>query len=414
MMTEQHDTVVIGAGQAGLAMSYWLSAAGTDHVVLERGRTAERWISERWDSLRLLTPNWMTRLPGLEASFDDPHGFMSRDELVDLLGAYAESFGAPIRHGVTVTSVGHREDGFEVGFEGGSILAKNVVIATGHCGRPLVPEFALRLHPAIHQLHASRYRRPADLPPGGVLVVGAGASGLQIADELASSGRTVVLASGRHARAVRRYRYRDLWWWLDLIGSLDETVDDVANVEAARNTPSLGLTGWDGGRDIDLGTLARVGVTVAGRVVDLSGRMAVFGTNLAADMARSEKRLRALLDRFDAAALERGRDAELGHPSRPMPIRLSEHLEGPRSLDGIGTVVWATGYRRSYPWLRIGNVLDGGGELVHRRGVTPVDGLYVLGLRFQWTRGSHFIDGVGEDARFLAEHILDRSLQPAA
>lgn len=412
-MTERHDTVVIGAGQAGLAMSYWLSAAGTDHVVLERGRTAERWISERWDSLRLLTPNWMTRLPGLEAVFDDPHGFMSRDELVDLLGAYAESFGAPVRHGVTVTSVVQDDDQFEVAFEGGSISARNVVIATGHCGRPLVPDFARRLDPAIHQLHASRYRRPTDLPAGGVLVVGAGASGLQIADELAASGRRVVLASGRHARAVRRYRGRDLWWWLDLIGSLDQTVDDVANIEAARNTPSLGLTGWDGGRDIDLGTLSRSGVTVAGRVVDMSGRVAVFGTNLDADMGRSEERLRALLDRFDAAADERGLDAELDHPSRPIPIRLPGHLEGPSPLDGIGAVVWATGYRRSYPWLGV-DVLDGRSEIVHRRGVTPVDGLYVLGLRFQWTRGSHFIDGVGEDARFVADRILDRSLQPAA
>jgi putative flavoprotein involved in K+ transport len=257
---QRHDTIIIGAGQAGLALSRCLTIAGIDHVLLERGRVAERWRSERWDSLRMLTPNWMTRLPGLDGDHPDPDGFMTKDALISLLEDYASSFRAPVREETEVTRVRFAATGFAVSTTAGEMTARNVVIATGQCGQPFVPEVAAGLDSSIEQLHAAHYRRPDLLADGGVLVVGAGASGLQIAAELRAAGRSVVIASGRHARALRRYRGRDIWWWLERTGSLDQTVDEVADIEAARRSPSLGLTGADGGTDIDLGSLDRAGV----------------------------------------------------------------------------------------------------------------------------------------------------------
>lgn len=410
MTIEHHDTVVIGAGQAGLALSQLLTRDGVDHVVLERGRLAERWRSERWDSLRMLTPNWMTRLPGRVPDPTDADGFMSKDDLVNLLESYAASFGAPVREGTEVRRVERSRSGFAVTTGDGLINAENVVIATGQCGRPAVPAFSGQVDEGISQLHASQYRNPEAIRPGGVLIVGAGASGLQIAAELRAAGRDVILATGRHARAVRRYRGKDVWWWLDALGTLDQTADEVADIEAARRTPSLGLTGADGGRDIDLGSLARVGVEMAGRVTAARGSVVEFDDNVAADALEADLKLRRLLDRFDDWATHHGMDDELEAPSRPMPARLESALTGVVDLTvaGVSTVIWATGYRESYPWLDI-DVLDEDGRIIHRRGVTDVPGLYVLGLRFQWRRGSHFVDGVGRDAEYLAELISDRS-----
>ena len=407
---EHRDTVVIGAGQAGLAMSRCLRDAGIDHVVLERGRLAERWRSERWDSLRMLTPNWMTRLPGREVRVDDPDGFMSKDELVGVLETYAASFGAPVREKTEVRRVEKSAAGFMVTTDTGVISARSVVVATGQCGRPTVPPFADRLDPAFVQLPAARYRNPDLLGAGGVLVVGAGASGMQIAAELAEAGRDVILATGRHARAVRRYRDRDLWWWLEQIGSLDQTVDEVGDIEAARRAPSLGLTGAEGGRDIDLGTLERQGVRIAGRVLDGTGHTVELGDNVDHDATEADRRLLKLLDRFDEWAREASLDEELGPPLRPVPVRVQAPVAGALDLAAanISTIVWATGYKQSYPWLDL-DVLDDRGEMIHRRGVTDVPGLYVLGLRFLWRRGSHFVDGVGRDAEYLADVIANRA-----
>ncbi|HVR31295.1 MAG TPA: NAD(P)-binding domain-containing protein [Acidimicrobiia bacterium] len=411
---ETYDTIIIGGGQAGLALSRTLTDAGVEHVVLERGRLAERWRSERWDSLRMLTPNWMTRLPGRPGQVRDPDGFMSKDDLVDMLESYAASFGAPVREQTEVTEVSETPFGFFVATNRGVFESRNVVLATGQTGRPAVPKLARQLDTSLRQLHASRYRNPDEMADGGVLVVGAGASGLQIAAELRAAGRDVILATGRHARAVRRYRGRDLWWWLDAMGSLDETVDEVGDIEAARRTPSLGLTGADGGGDIDLGSLEEMGVQVAGRVLAARGPVVEFGDELSGNAMEAEVRLRRLLDRFDAWAHDRGLDDQLGAPMRPMPVRIRQPLSGELDLSaaGVGTVLWATGYRQSYPWLSV-PVLDGQGEVVHRRGVTEVPGLYVLGLRFQWTRGSHFVDGVGRDAEYLADRIFERSVVAA-
>jgi putative flavoprotein involved in K+ transport len=241
-----------------------------------------------------------------------------------------------------------------------------------------------------------------------VLVVGAGASGIQIAAELARSGRDVVLSTGRHARAVRSYRGRDLWWWLERIGSLDQTVDEVADLEAARRTPSLGLTGVNGGENIDLGSLQRLGIRIAGRSVSVDGSTIRFGENLAGDVATADRRLHRLLERFDAHATESGIDHELDPPAWPTPVPLDRVVDDTDIGTNFATIIWATGYERDHPWLDP-SVLDDDGEIIQRRGVTPMDGLYVLGMRFQWTRGSHFIDRVGRDAEHVAAHIAERT-----
>lgn len=404
------DTIIIGGGQAGLAMSACLRAEGIDHLILERGRVGERWRSERWDSLQLLTPNWMTRLPDRAGPIGDPDGFMSKDDLIRLLEEYSASIEAPVLEGVTVVSL-HRDRGwFQLDTSAGPYTARNVVVATGQCGIPVVPGFSSEIDTGISQVHASRYRNPGQLAPGAVLVVGSGASGIQIAAELALAGRQVTLSVGRHGRAVRRYRGRDIWWWLDHTGSLHQTADEVPDLQAARTAPSLGLTGARGGVDIDLGSLQRMGVGIAGRLTSARGRRAVFADNAIRDAADADDRLTRLLSKFDRWATDVGLDHELDGPSRPLPVRIERSVVGPMDLvaDGVGTVVWATGYRPSYPWMRA-PVLDEAGEIVHDRGITAVPGLYVLGLRFQWRRNSHFIDGVGRDAEFLAAEITARA-----
>jgi len=399
------NTLIIGGGQAGLAMSRCLMERGIEHVVLERGRVGERWRSERWDSLRLLTPNWQTRLPGWSYSGSDPDGFMTRTDVIDYLDAYARSFRAPVEEGVTVTSVDKDEKGYRVETDQGAWRAGNVVIATGNCDLPFVPAFAKALPEDIVQVVPTSYRNPAQLPRGGVLVVGASATGIQLAEEIHLSGRPVTLAVGRHTRLPRRYRGRDIQHWLDAIGIWDETTRDVHDIEHSRREPSLQLVGSDGHRSIDLGILQEAGVRLVGRAVGVQGNRIVLGGDLASSMASADARLARLLRRIDAHIDRQGIPVE----SRPAdPIRAITVPADPGSLDlagsGIRSVVWATGYRRSYPWLRV-DVLDERGEIRHDGGITAAPGLYVLGLQFLRTRKSSFIDGVGADAAFLAEHI---------
>jgi len=401
-------TVVIGGGQAGLAMSRCLTDQGRDHLVLERGRIGERWRSERWDSLRLLTPNWQTRLPGWSYRGPDPDGFMTMPELVSYFEGYASSFDAPVHDGTTVTSVRRSEGSYLVDTDQGSWLADEVVIATGHCDRPLVPALAAGLDSDIDQLVPSAYRNPDQLAPGGVLVVGASASGAQIADELASAGRDVVLSIGRHTRLPRRYRGLDIMWWLDQMGVFGHTVDDVSDIVAARNEPSLQLVGRPDHRDLDLFTLQAKGVRLAGRLQGVAGRRVSFADDLLANAARADGRLRRVLGRIDRYIERHGLSSEVDDPE---PVGAVHPAVMGDSADlgdtGISTVIWATGYRREYPWLAV-PVLDERGEIRHQRGVCPIPGLYVMGLRFQIRRSSSFIDGVGADAAELAEHIRAR------
>ncbi len=410
-----HDTIIIGAGQAGISVSHALAHRRVDHLVLERGRIAESWRSQRWDSARLLTPNWMTRLPGYAYRGHDPDGFMTMAEVAAMLTDYAAASHAPIRQQIEVEAL--RRDGgrFRLVTSAGTFTSRNVVIATGQNGVPRIPTaISGRITGSdridVRQIHSSQYRNPDSIPVGGVLVVGAGASGIQIAEELARSGRRVVLAVGRHARAVRRYRNRDLCWWLDDAGIMNDTTETVGDLDAARRTPTLGLSGADGGRNLDLGVLDRLGVETVGRVIDADGTRVRFGDNLLDDVDAAERRLRRLLDRIDAHAAASGADATVGPAMRPLPVRLGG--PGPDTIDlvdaGIRSVIWCTGFAPAYPWLQI-PVLDPAGAIRHVRGVTPVPGLYVLGLRFLWRRGSHFLDGVGEDAVHVADRIANRA-----
>ena len=399
------DVLIIGGGQAGLAMSHCLTDRGVDHLVVERGRIGERWRSERWDSLRLLTPNWMTRLPGRTYGGPDPDGFMSREALASLLADYAAGFAAPIMADTAVTSVTKAGDGYHVETSRGPILTGAVVIATGACDIPHVPASADALDPDIAQVVPAQYRRPDLLPAGGVLVVGASSTGLQLAREIHASGRPVTLAAGRHTRMVRRYRGRDIFAWMEDAGINDERWTDIGDLAAARRAPSMQLSA-DGA--LALADMAAQGIRVTGRVETVAGTQVTFGRDLAADCATSDARLARTLARIDAHIAKEGLEAPADAAAWQTPPH-PEAAAGTLDLAGAGirTVLWATGYRRDYGWLKV-PVTDAEGELIHEGGVTPAPGLYALGLRLLRRRSSNFIDGVGRDAEALAEHIAAR------
>jgi putative flavoprotein involved in K+ transport len=403
------DTVVVGAGHAGLAVSRLLSAAGRDHVVLERGRIGERWRSERWDSLRLQTPNWMTRLPGWRYDGIDPDGYLSAGALAQFLDRYAASFDAPVLESANVeqVSVATRTSGdrYVVVSDRGTWRARHVVIATGPHG---VPHGPAGWHArGVELITAQQYRNPAQLPSGGILIVGASSSGVQIADELARAGRPVVLAVGRHARMPRRYRGRDIFWWLSSTGRLARTIDDVRDPVAARREPSPQLVGRN--EDLDLAVLQARGIRLTGRLAQVKGGQAWFRADLADVVTSADRRMHRLLDSVDKFANAAGLGQELGPPARPSivavpptPTRLDLRAEG------IGTVLLATGYRPSHPWLRL-PVTAPNGMIAQCRGVTAAPGVYVVGQRFQHRRDSGYIDGARHNAEAVVAHLLGRA-----
>ena len=404
------DTVVIGAGQAGLAMSRCLTDRGIEHVVLERGHIAERWRSERWDSLRLLSPNWMSRLPGWSYSGPDPHGFMTAGEVVSYFEGYARATNAPVEQQSAVEHLSAAGDGFDVVTGRGRWRAANVVIATGWCDQPAVPAAARHLGQAIVQVTTSAYRNPDSLPAGGVLIVGASASGVQLADELALAGRDVVLAVGSHSRVPRSYRGMDILWWLEQIGALDRTIDQTPDPHAARHEPSLQLIGRPDHRPVDLGTLRHRGVELTGRLTWTDGSIVGFARDLGHTLTAADARMRRVLTEIDTHIDATGLTTEVLDAEHPSAIVVDQRHDRIDLADrGITTVLWATGHRRTYPWLHV-PVLDAAGEIRQRRGRTPVPGLYVLGQRFQHYRNSNFIDGVGRDAAAVAEHLARRKL----
>jgi putative flavoprotein involved in K+ transport len=397
------DTVVIGAGHAGLAVSRGLTDRAIEHVVLERGRIGERWRSARWDTFRLLTPNWLTRLPGWAYTGGDPHGFMDAPQFVGYLWAYAAAFDAPVLSGTTVLEVRASGDRYVITTDGGGWTAANVVIATGYHARACIPAYATGIAADVVQVTPDRYRGPSRLPDGAVLVVGASASGVQIADDLVRAGRRVTLAVGGHTRLPRTYRGRDILWWLDRAGSLDRTADDMVDPDSAQWETSLQLAGT--GRAVDLGSLQDRGVCLAGRLLGLEGNRARFADDLAETTGAADARMRGVLERLDRWAAALGVDA----PGEPVPA--ATPARGPRQVDlrraGVAAIVWATGFRPWYPWLAV-PVLDRDGLLQHRRGVTAAPGLYAIGLKFQYRRRSTFIDGAREDAAYLVDHIAAR------
>jgi putative flavoprotein involved in K+ transport len=411
------DTVVVGAGHAGLAVSRLLTAAGHDHVVLDRGRVGERWRTERWDSLHLLTPSWMSRLPGWWYGGPEPDGFMSAARFVHHLNRYAASFDAPVLPGTAVVDVTRSGDGYRVVTSRGTWHARHVVVATGPHGQPHVPP-GLGHAGAAAVVHSSRYRNPTQLAPGGVLVVGASASGVQIADELARAGREVVLAVGSHSRMPRRYRGMDVFWWMESTGRLARTIDEMPDPDAARRETSLQLVGrnqpGERGRDLDLAALQARGVRLVGRVTGVSGSTVQLSGDLAGAMAAADRKMHRFLDTVDDYARRSGLADEVLPVARPRPAPVPAV---PSRIDvraeGIGTVLLATGFRPDHPWLRL-PVLAPDGNIRQLRGVTPVPGLYVVGQRFQHRRDSGLIDGARHDARTVVQHLLAASGQAPA
>jgi putative flavoprotein involved in K+ transport len=403
------DTVVIGAGHAGLAVSRLLSEAGRDHVVLDRGRVGERWRTERWDSLHLLTPSWMTRLPGWSYEGPDRDGYLSAGAFVEHLEAYAASFGAPVEGGTTVQEVrlsGRGGGRYAVATDRGTWLAEHVVIATGPHGLPRVPAGLAR----DSVLASSDYRNPQQLPDGGVLVVGASSSGVQIADELNRAGRNVVLAVGRHTRMPRRYRGVDIYWWLETTGRLARTVDDMPDPATARSEPSLQLVGSAAlersAPDLDLALLQARGVRLAGRLTQVSGRTAQFADDLGDNVAAAEHTMRRFLARVDAFVEHSRLTSEVWPGTWPRPVQVDPP---PRRLDlraeGIGSVVVAAGFRPHHPWLDV-PVTELDGSIRQHRGRTAVPGLHTVGQRFQHRRDSALIDGARHDARDVVADIV--------
>jgi putative flavoprotein involved in K+ transport len=403
------DTIIVGAGQAGLAVSRCLTDRGIEHVVLERGRIAERWRSERWDSLRLLTPNWMSRLPGWSYTGPDPDGFMTTPEVISYFEGYARASAAPVEEGSGVEHLRAGDNGFEIVTARGRWRAANVVIATGWCDRPAVPNAARHLDRAISQVSPAEYRNPASLPSGGVLIVGASASGVQLAYELALAGRQVVLAVGKHSRMPRSYRGMDIFWWLERLGSLDCTIDQVPEPVVARHEPSLQLAGRPDHLTLDLGVLCRAGVELTGRLVRAEGSRVGFTDDLGSSLTAADARMRKALADIETHIDASGLTNEL-LDAEPQPMIAVEQRFAELHLKDrdITTILWATGYRRTYPWLHV-PVLDAAGEIRQRQGRTPVPGLYVLGQRFQHYRNSNFIDGIGRDAAILADHLARRT-----
>ena len=398
-------TIVIGAGQAGLAMSHCLSELGIEHVVLERGRLAERWRTQSWDSLNLLTPNWMTRLPGLQYEGSDPDGFMSVPDLIALFDRYAARSRAPVISHTSVVCVEPADRRFRVITDRGTWLADSVVVASGYCDLPMVPAASRQLSASVTQVVPGDYRRPSQLPPGGVLVVGASSTGVQLADEIQRSGRQVTLAVGRHLRLPRRYRGRDILWWLDQLGVLSQPIETVHSIAISRQQPSLQLVGRSDHASLDIGILQERGVRLTGRVRDMTGFGVALADDLIATAAAADLKMAEILTRIDRyidlVGMET-EDAEPFRPTWPSATAAPERLD--LKAEGIKTVLWATGYRRAYPWLRV-PVLDTSREIAHDGGFTAAFGLYVLGMNFQRRRNSSFIDGVGADAWTIAEHI---------
>lgn len=416
MTVERFETAIIGGGQAGLAMSQSLTRHGLPHVVLERHRIAERWRSERWDSLRFQFPNWAMCLPDFAYTGDRPDEYAPRDDVVRFIEAFADFIRAPVRTGVEVKALRHAPDGrFRLDTADAPIEARNVVIATGPYQQPNIPAAANGLGD-VFQTSASSYRSPGQLPDGVVLVVGAGASGCQIAEELLQSGRTVFLSVGPHRRVPRRYRGRDIIWWITALG-LDEKIAD----EHAIRQPPLLISGANGGHTIDLRAYAAHGMHLLGRLLDARDGVISLATDLAANLAAGDETYANFIRGADAYVERNGLDlpVDQGPGMRfPDPRSVIDPIE---RLDvrqaGIGSVIWATGYRYAFDWVHLDVFAPAHDPSVRipaqRRGVTVVPGAYFLGLSHMYKTKSSFLSGVGEDAAYLGEHIASRNGSPA-
>jgi putative flavoprotein involved in K+ transport len=388
-------------------MSRCLAEHSIDHVLLERGEVAHTWRTERWDSLRLLTPNWQSRLPGFRYDGNDPDGYRTMPEVIDFIAAYAKAISAPVRTHTTVTSVRSADTGYLVRTNRGDWRCRTVVLASGACNIARVPIFADRVPPSVATLTAQAYRNPGQLADGGVLVVGASASGTQIAHELQRSGRAVTLSVGEHIRAPRLYRGKDLEWWMDAAGVLDERYDQVDDIARARRVPSLQLAGTPDRSTLDLNSLSDIGVRLVGRLAGITeDGKAQFAGSLRNMCALSDLKMRRLLELLDEWARTNGLDGTVEPPDRLPPTRVEESPSLGMDLvkAGIKTIVWAGGYRPDYSWLEL-PVLDRKGYVTHDGGIVSAPGVYLMGMQFLRRRKSALIDGAGDDARDLSAHL---------
>ena len=406
MPVEHVDTLIVGGGQAGLAMSEQLSQRGRPHMILERHRIVERWRSERWDGLHANGPTWSDSMPGHPIPGVDRDAFATRDQIVDYFLTYAVAIAAPVRCGVAVTHLRRRDSGtgFRAETSAGPVEADHVVVATGPFQRPVVPAI-VPADAAVVQMHANAYRNPGQLPDGAVLVVGSGSSGAQIAEELMRAGRRVYLSVGRHVRPPRRYRGRDFVWWMDTRGLWHLPVGEPA----PEHVP-LAFSGAYGGVSVDFRRLAVGGVVLLGRTEGFRDGVLHFAPDLAANLAEADAARLAFLDTADRYVEDTALDLPEEPEARnmlPDPLCVTDPIGSVDLRDaGIGAIIWATGYALDFGWLDV-PVFDEHGTPVHRRGVTAVPGLYFLGLAWLSKRTSSFICGVGDDAAFLAERIAD-------
>jgi putative flavoprotein involved in K+ transport len=398
---------VIGAGHAGLAASRFLTERSIDHLVLERGEVANSWRRERWDSLRLLTPNWQSRLPGHAYDGPDPDGYMSMAEVVAFIERFAALTQAPVRSQTEVESLAPHDGGYRIRTSAGEIAARCVVIASGACNVASVPAVRAAVPASIAQFTPFDYRRPESLPDGGVLVVGGSATGVQLAAEIHESGRPVTLSVGEHVRLPRTYRGRDVLWWMDASGLWNQRYDEIDDLTRARRLPSPQLVGSAERGTLDLNALSAMGVALVGRLATIRDGRALFSGGLRNVFALADLKMERLLATFDAWARAAGRDGDVGEPERFEPTRLpaASPLQIDLARGAIRSIVWATGFHPDYRWLDV-PVLDEKGALRHDGGVVEdAPGLYALGLPVLRRRKSTFIHGIEDDAREVIAHL---------
>lgn len=407
-MAEQFDTIVIGAGQSGLAVSYFLAQQARGYVVLEKDRVGEAWRSKKWDSFTLVTPAWANKLPGFAYQGDAPERFWAREEVVRHLEEYVGLTNPPLRLGVEVTSIHAEGNGFVVETSAGILHAANVVVATGAFQKPKIPAFSTQLSPKIRQLHSSEYRNAAQLPAGAVLVVGSGQSGCQIAEELYQEGRKVYLSTGKAGRMPRRYRGKEIFGWLNEIGMMDRTVA-LLPAPNKRFDANPQLSGKGGGHWLNLHQFALDGVTLLGRLKDGGGTELVFAEDLMENLALSDKVVGDVKMAIDGFIARNGIDAPADEPAPDLRNGYDAPVITELDLDaaGITSIIWAAGYAFDFRWVKF-PIFDEFGYPVQQRGVTAQPGLYFIGLQWLHKPKSSLLLGVGEDAEYIAAHIANR------
>ncbi len=400
------DAIIVGAGQGGLAISRCLTERSIDHVVLERGDVANSWRHERWDSLTLLTPNWQSRLPGFNYSGNEPDGYMTMPQVIDFIDQYANVSEVPVQTHTTVTSVRRNSEQYQVTTDNGVWSGRTVVLASGACNLPVVPSLSDALPATIATVTPHEYRNSDQLGPGGVLIVGASATGLQLADEIHRSGRPVTIAVGEHVRLPRVYRGLDIQWWMDAAGVRDDSYEEVDDIVGARNLPSPQLVGSRDKPILDLNSMTAMDVNLIGRLMSIRDGIAQFSGSLRNVCALADLKMGRLLDTIDEWAADSPRASSFDPPQRFERTRVDESPRLSIDLNGgeISTIVWATGFHPDYSWLDV-PVLYRKGKIRHDGGVVESPGLYVIGLPFPRRRKSSFIHGTEDDARYITGHL---------